>query len=358
MLSPIARQRTVLVRRWALAGLIACVALAASAAAAGLAVGYPTRHGHLSANVVLDAVKASAVVLAALAAAVWFTARELPRVHLPAVPLGWLALAVPLAGGWLAAIWTNPFYWAWLWRDRLALLTFLLLAAYALAWPAELLAARTARRTTAHALLTLVAAAYAVAGLVVGLSLPPVAEWGLMVAAGGLGATAALAGLMLVLPARGVAVIFRASGLALVGLSVPTGLWSLLSTRPEEFDEPTLANALLVVGLTVACLSLLVGSRWASLDEVSGTDAAARLLVRCPRCERSERRPVGRSSCSACGLPVSVAVEWPECPSCGYSLRDLAGASCPECGGAVRAAAEGVTAPAAAPPAAGSAGPG
>lgn len=51
----------------------------------------------------------------------------------------------------------------------------------------------------------------------------------------------------------------------------------------------------------------------------------------CPRCSLAQIVPLGRSSCSRCGLRISVGVEEPRCPQCDYHLYGSI-RRCPECG--------------------------
>jgi len=56
------------------------------------------------------------------------------------------------------------------------------------------------------------------------------------------------------------------------------------------------------------------------------------LTATCPRCESTQRLPVGRSRCVKCGLRFLIEIEEETCGTCGYPLYKLTSAVCPECG--------------------------
>ncbi len=60
-------------------------------------------------------------------------------------------------------------------------------------------------------------------------------------------------------------------------------------------------------------------------------DAVGVKLV-CPRCRKKQSLQLGNSACSACGLRISIRIEEPRCPQCGYLLFQLTSPRCPECG--------------------------
>ena len=55
------------------------------------------------------------------------------------------------------------------------------------------------------------------------------------------------------------------------------------------------------------------------------------LTIECPRCEFSQRIPVGGARCARCRLEIRVNLEEPRC-SCGFLLYRFSGDVCPECG--------------------------
>ncbi len=63
------------------------------------------------------------------------------------------------------------------------------------------------------------------------------------------------------------------------------------------------------------------------------------LSLTCPRCDRTQQLPVGRSKCVECGLRFSIEIEEEHCEKCGYPLYKLASAVCPECGTPISKAA-------------------
>lgn len=56
------------------------------------------------------------------------------------------------------------------------------------------------------------------------------------------------------------------------------------------------------------------------------------LTLTCPRCEKSQQLPAGRSRCTQCGLKFRIDIEEDLCGKCGYPLYRLTSAACPECG--------------------------
>ena len=56
------------------------------------------------------------------------------------------------------------------------------------------------------------------------------------------------------------------------------------------------------------------------------------LSLTCPRCDKTQKLPVGRTKCSGCGLRLSIDIEEEQCEHCGYPLYRLTSAVCPECG--------------------------
>lgn len=55
------------------------------------------------------------------------------------------------------------------------------------------------------------------------------------------------------------------------------------------------------------------------------------LSLTCPRCNLTQKLPVGRSRCT-CGLRFNIDIVEEHCPKCGYSLYKAGGGRCPECG--------------------------
>ena len=54
--------------------------------------------------------------------------------------------------------------------------------------------------------------------------------------------------------------------------------------------------------------------------------------LQCPRCKKFQDLALGSGHCSGCRLRISVEVEEPRCPKCGYNLHQLTRPICPECG--------------------------
>jgi hypothetical protein len=102
-------------------------------------------------------------------------------------------------------------------------------------------------------------------------------------------------------------------------------------------DPPDLVMRLAAAaGICAACGSTAL----AVLARVNRRGAAPRVTPReitsidlvCPHCDKRQRLPVGETSCSNCGLWITVRVNEPRCEQCGYLLYMLRGDRCPECG--------------------------
>ncbi|UCE60928.1 MAG: hypothetical protein JSU63_04085 [Phycisphaerales bacterium] len=56
------------------------------------------------------------------------------------------------------------------------------------------------------------------------------------------------------------------------------------------------------------------------------------VTVLCPRCGKKQSLRIGDSACVSCKLRISIKIEEPRCPQCGYLLYGLPSNCCPECG--------------------------
>lgn len=56
------------------------------------------------------------------------------------------------------------------------------------------------------------------------------------------------------------------------------------------------------------------------------------ITVVCPRCAKKQSVSLGDSVCAGCKLRISIRIEEPRCPQCGYLLYGLTSDRCPECG--------------------------
>lgn len=65
-------------------------------------------------------------------------------------------------------------------------------------------------------------------------------------------------------------------------------------------------------------------------EDIKTTDLI--LSLTCPRCEKTQQLPAGRSRCEQCKLQFRIEIEEEQCVTCGYPLYRLTSAACPECG--------------------------
>ena len=90
-----------------------------------------------------------------------------------------------------------------------------------------------------------------------------------------------------------------------------------------------------ILSIAVACGTIAVPimhrvSAIRAREDVKTVELA--LTLTCPRCEKSQQLPAGRSRCKQCGLKFRIDIEEDLCRTCGYPLYRLTSAVCPECG--------------------------
>lgn len=90
-----------------------------------------------------------------------------------------------------------------------------------------------------------------------------------------------------------------------------------------------------ILAIAVACGTIAVPimhrmSAIRAREDVKTVDLS--LTLTCPRCEKSQQLPAGRSRCTQCGLKFRIDIEEDLCKTCGYPLYRLTSAVCPECG--------------------------
>jgi ribosomal protein L37E len=99
--------------------------------------------------------------------------------------------------------------------------------------------------------------------------------------------------------------------------------------------ETLIARLQGAAGIVTGCATialLVLGRINRGVDYEPVAMDAATVDLHCPRCKRKQSIPIGASSCAACGLRISIRVEEPRCPKCGYLLFQLTSNRCPECG--------------------------
>jgi hypothetical protein len=354
MLSGAVRHHVQRIRPWLLAAGLLGVAVSCAVLIGLLMVEwYPSAAGLSVVARRLTRVLMTSAVLTACCFAGWGLAQLAPRCRMRTLPIFGAGAVLTMAGAWLLAVWLDP-RWGWLWLWPLVSASLAVPVALVLAWPAEVLAARTDRRRWPRAVLIMIALAWA--GWVGTLALAPdrAVALGLLTSSAALAFSASYSALIALQPARTSAHWARVACAALMALAVPTGMATLISPARMELIEPVAALALLVTGLAGSSLMLAVFTRWDATIITDGPVQRVRVVVTCPRCERSQPMLLGRHRCTGCGLGLRVELDGGECPRCGYCLTDLVSGQCPECGlvlagppAEVRASASGGERPAA-----------
>lgn len=117
--------------------------------------------------------------------------------------------------------------------------------------------------------------------------------------------------------------------------------WSGNVYRVPDAISEMLGRGTMATSILAGCgaLALIVLSRInRRVDATAETFMAEKVTLLCPRCQKKQDVPLGDSACTGCGLRISLRVEEPRCPTCGYLLYQLTSDRCPECGTQVTAA--------------------
>lgn len=88
-------------------------------------------------------------------------------------------------------------------------------------------------------------------------------------------------------------------------------------------------------GIVTACgtMALVVLARLnRKVDYEPLSPELTHITAVCPRCGKRQSICLGDSVCVACKLRISIRIEEPRCPQCGYLLYGLPSDRCPECG--------------------------
>ncbi len=106
-----------------------------------------------------------------------------------------------------------------------------------------------------------------------------------------------------------------------------------------EIDDDVWSRAMGVVGIAVVCgtIAVPVLHRVSAIRVREGIRTVELFLsITCPRCNKTQDLPVGRSKCAQCGLKFLIEIEEEHCRTCGYPLYRLESTACPECGTPIR----------------------
>lgn len=124
--------------------------------------------------------------------------------------------------------------------------------------------------------------------------------------------------------------------LATLGSAVTTAvLINVLVITDFDVAEDTLLRIVAAAGIVTACgtLALVVLAVFNRRSDAEfRTAKMMAMTVFCPRCNRKQSIPLGRSACPGCGLRIEIRIEEPRCPTCDYLLYRLTSNRCPECG--------------------------
>jgi hypothetical protein len=119
--------------------------------------------------------------------------------------------------------------------------------------------------------------------------------------------------------------------LYLLGASIVTlgEIWKVTGA-----ERVPLAIATLLIPAGVCMMGVFILQKYFAAPPKSAfRSTAGQIELKCPRCGNLELVPEGADSrCSGCCLKISVHVEEPTCPNCGFNLFGLSRPVCPECG--------------------------
>jgi len=100
-------------------------------------------------------------------------------------------------------------------------------------------------------------------------------------------------------------------------------------------DSSVFGRLAAAAGIAGGCGTLALGvlarlNRVVDFEPLSPELTAVSVI--CPRCSKKQTIGLGDSACSTCRLRISIKIEEPRCPNCGYLLYGLPSSRCPECG--------------------------
>jgi hypothetical protein len=115
-----------------------------------------------------------------------------------------------------------------------------------------------------------------------------------------------------------------------VDLVVIDDLWF-----PVGVSSDFLGRLAAAAGIVTGCgtMALVVLARLnRKVDYEPLSPELTHITVACPRCGKKQSVCLGDSVCVGCKLRISIQIEEPRCPQCGYLLYGLPSGRCPECG--------------------------
>ena len=122
----------------------------------------------------------------------------------------------------------------------------------------------------------------------------------------------------------------------LAGLSGLAGVQGVATDWNLSADESlwfriAAAGSIMTICASLAQLVVALILRKVQRPEVEDATITD-IVLTCPRCQKSQRLPLGASRCGGCGLQFAIQAFVPHCPKCDYNLSGNTSGRCPECG--------------------------
>jgi hypothetical protein len=130
--------------------------------------------------------------------------------------------------------------------------------------------------------------------------------------------------------------MLRWGTIVLAGLSGLAGAQGVAADWILDADESlwfriAAAGSIMTISASLAQLVIALILRKVNRPEVEDATITD-IVLTCPRCQKSQRLPLGASRCGGCGLQFAIQAFVPHCPKCDYNLSGNTSRRCPECG--------------------------
>lgn len=123
-----------------------------------------------------------------------------------------------------------------------------------------------------------------------------------------------------------------------------SGIIYIIVQNDQRWYADSIWRAIGVFSIATACgtIAIPIMHRVSAIrvrEEIKTTELM--LSLTCPRCQKTQQLPAGRSRCEQCKLQFRIEIEEEQCVTCGYPLYRLTSAACPECGTPISQSADG-----------------